>query len=436
VQVWEEARANYLAWSILALLTAFPVLGYWLLRGRRRSLFPPQRRRLAPWTGFEVCIVFVFAQLLIPASLYQLLNHSGFFNWLYGADFDSALKSGDKLASIRAELWAMAFAFPFPLAGTFLLLRALSGTRLYQLGFTTHNAARNGMIGWLGWLLLTPAILAVHILVVWASSVWEGRPPEEHPVARLAASHPSAIEWLLIVFLSTIAAPILEELLFRRILLGWATKRAWGDLGIVAAALVLSLANIGGAQDKADADRGWHNLQPTLFVLILATACWLGDRLWRRPQRGQFPFQAIYSTALLFAVSHIWPTPVPLFLLALALGYLAYRTQSLVTPIVCHALFNSVACATMVLSYAEPMNGNETTSAACRLAPTSTSRIVPGSWLPRRMYASAMACPILGETTDEVISPTSLSARKSLAAGDTVSSPATFRPDSDRLTWP
>jgi membrane protease YdiL (CAAX protease family) len=48
---------------------------------------------------------------------------------------------------------------------------------------------------------------------------------------------------------------------------------------------------------------------------------------------------------MLFAASHnVWPTPVPLLLLGLGLGWLASRTQSLVGPIVCHALFNGVAC--------------------------------------------------------------------------------------------
>jgi membrane protease YdiL (CAAX protease family) len=54
--------------------------------------------------------------------------------------------------------------------------------------------------------------------------------------------------------------------------------------------------------------------------------------------------QAVYSTAALFASIHPWPTPVALFVLGLGLGWLAYRTQSLVGPMVLHALFNAVAC--------------------------------------------------------------------------------------------
>ena len=61
---------------------------------------------------------------------------------------------------------------------------------------------------------------------------------------------------------------------------------------------------------------------------------------------------ALYGNGLLFAALHgsIWPTPIPLFLLGVGLAWLAYRTQSLVGPLVAHALFNGVAALDMILS--------------------------------------------------------------------------------------
>jgi membrane protease YdiL (CAAX protease family) len=54
---------------------------------------------------------------------------------------------------------------------------------------------------------------------------------------------------------------------------------------------------------------------------------------------------------LLFASFHaqVWPSPIPLFFLGLGLGWLSYRTQSLIGPIVAHALFNAVACIVLAL---------------------------------------------------------------------------------------
>jgi membrane protease YdiL (CAAX protease family) len=60
--------------------------------------------------------------------------------------------------------------------------------------------------------------------------------------------------------------------------------------------------------------------------------------------------RAIVGTAALFANFHanVWPTPVALFVLALGLGWLAYRTQGVVAPTIMHILFNTVAFAEMV----------------------------------------------------------------------------------------
>src|SRR5947199_61864 len=62
--------------------------------------------------------------------------------------------------------------------------------------------------------------------------------------------------------------------------------------------------------------------------------------------------RAIVGSAALFACVHanVWPTPIPLAILALVLGWLAVRTQSIVAPIVVHILFNAVAFMELALS--------------------------------------------------------------------------------------
>jgi membrane protease YdiL (CAAX protease family) len=61
--------------------------------------------------------------------------------------------------------------------------------------------------------------------------------------------------------------------------------------------------------------------------------------------------RAIWASAALFAAvhSHVWPSPVPLVVLAVGLGYLYLRTRSLVGPIVVHAMFNAVSALYLVL---------------------------------------------------------------------------------------
>jgi membrane protease YdiL (CAAX protease family) len=89
---------------------------------------------------------------------------------------------------------------------------------------------------------------------------------------------------------------------------------------------------------------------------------------------------AIYASSLLFAAAHssVWPSPIALFVLALVLGYLAYRTRSLVSSIMLHGLFNGVSCVVLLLM-PHPEKGNPVTTAVPLTAPVSNSSTVPGS---------------------------------------------------------
>jgi membrane protease YdiL (CAAX protease family) len=78
----------------------------------------------------------------------------------------------------------------------------------------------------------------------------------------------------------------------------------------------------------------------------------LSIRLPPGPERSINATRAIYGTSLLFAAFHstVWPSPIPLFVLALGLGWLAYRTQSLIGPFVMHGLFNAVSCVVLLIA--------------------------------------------------------------------------------------
>jgi hypothetical protein len=134
-----------------------------------------------------------------------------------------------------------------------------------------------------------------------------------------------------------------EEVVVRGALLRWCARRPWGGHLAMAGALLIAPAKRWDGITRAWGSRGplLLELAPALFVLALLPvylAVWKGSRT---------PFgPALLGTALLFAAAHsfAWPTPVPLFVLALGLGWLAHRTQSLVGPIVVHAAFNAVGC--------------------------------------------------------------------------------------------
>ena len=67
-----------------------------------------------------------------------------------------------------------------------------------------------------------------------------------------------------------------------------------------------------------------------------------------------------------------------LFVLALGLGFLVYRTQSILGSITLHALSNGLSCVVLLLA-PHTAKGNETTSAVPTRPPIVYSATVPGS---------------------------------------------------------
>jgi membrane protease YdiL (CAAX protease family) len=429
----QEIRLQLWAFWGLALGCGLVTLGLWLFRGRHRSLFPPQRYRAVPWSGLEIGMVLFLAFLAIPYLVLQVLLRVHFFTWFYGPDFPlpDLTREADpnSLVSTRLEIWALLFAMPIQVAGIPFLLYLGSGTRPYQLGLTTHRLIENVAAGYLGWFVLTPVVLGLHALVEWCYLSWIGARPQSHPFTNLATHQPDMAELVVLTLVAVVAAPVFEELIFRRLLQNWLAARPWGGQFAVAAAMAVAYLY------RSERSGFW----PMVFVLTMVPGfVYVSLTTWRWLPHPDAT-RAIYGTALLFAMFHtsVWPTPIPLFVLGLGLGYLAYRTQSLIGPVVLHALFNAVSSVTFFYVPPEPPpppKGNETTSAVQRLSSASTVTDVPGSWLPRRTYPSAMAVPSRGDRTDEVTYPTSAPSRNTLAPRGTALSLANFSPTSDRLT--
>jgi membrane protease YdiL (CAAX protease family) len=226
------------------------------------------------------------------------------------------------------------------------------------------------------------------------------------------------VEWALLLFAAVVAAPLTEELLFRGVLLGW-LRRASAIGHVVVAATALMASILLSAPD-ASGDFKWEALLvvgllvPPYLIPVLVACRHSGTLDLPSPTAGRAnldddsvtilkthvpdlgcvaprrrfweAYAPIYGSSLLFAAFHasVWVSVFPLFVLALGLGWLAYRTGSLVGPITVHALFNAVACLVLVLGQAENgRKGNEETTAWRPSDSGSMVTTVPGSWLPR-----------------------------------------------------
>jgi membrane protease YdiL (CAAX protease family) len=278
-----------------------------------------------------------------PVTVSLLLRGVGVQHWYYGDDAPEM--------SLRLDLWVRTFALPLQVLTIPLLFSAFSNTRPDQLGLTTRWLGRNALAGLASWVILTPLVFGIFQLLRHLYSQSAGHPVEQHNLETIGRQQLFPAEWVLLFFCAMVAAPLLEELTFRGVLQPWLAARRWGGHLAMLGALALAIRCRG--QQLQDAwPEGIQSLAmaaaPALFVLSLSPIYCL---IWWCSRTPLGP--ALFGTSLLFASIHatVWPTPVPLFVLSLGLGVLAYRSGSLVGPIVLHGLFNGVSCLQLFLGW-------------------------------------------------------------------------------------
>jgi membrane protease YdiL (CAAX protease family) len=336
-----------------------------------------------PWTGRDIAVSLFLLYVFWPLLSLQVLLHSGFLDWIYGPEvtalvrprelsaeeresertrigilagsaaatrLDAIEEDARRVAMIRVNVWSNVLAFPFQALTIPVVFYALSGVPAGRIGLTTRRLGRNILAGVGGWLLITPLVFVVYMLVLHLYNMANPDAVQEHALTRLARQGPSMVEWTLLVFSAVVAAPVLEETVFRGALQPWYAGFRRG--GAAAMASAFGVAVVERQTQIVEACRhGGHGLltaaTPALFVLVMVPFYW---SVARRPPRPESP--ALFGTALLFASLHasVWPTPVPLFVLGLALGAIMTRTGSLVGPIVLHGLFNAVTCVVLLFS--------------------------------------------------------------------------------------
>ena len=321
----------------------------------RTRFFGHPRQRAKPWGGFEVLAIFLLTQIVWTLLVSQILAESNLLDHFYGAGFSEAHRQSGHgenagLPSFRFSLWATILAFPLNIATVLGIPTLARNARPYQLGLTSHGWSRNLAGGVLFFVAITPMVYAVNIAAEKMVEQVSQDGPGRHPFDEITKQADSKVDWVLVGFAVLIVAPIYEELFFRGLLQGWLSKRSWGGLGAFLLALVLSILFRESKLRAALMAREWQDLAlqlcPMGFVLATGPTLLLIRKLKKPEAAG-----AIYGSGLLFAIAHtsVWPSPIPLLLLGLGLGWLAHRSQSLVSSIVVHSLFNGIGFLGMIL---------------------------------------------------------------------------------------
>lgn len=315
---WSEILNALIIWLALGMIGLLLAGVLRLSRSGRGRLFPPQRQRAVPWN---------FMHLLLVAIAY--LGWQQLMQMLLGVE-----KTLDDPERTSRQILAVLFAFPLQVLTVVAVLWRGADMQLYQIGATCHRWRQNLQAAWVFWLAATPAAFAVHFATRHLI-VQMGQPLAENRFELWVESGPGGWQAAAFVAAVLLAAPIVEELIFRGVVQPWfiTTPRA-ADLTMLAAIITFLILGV-------RLDSWW----PLLFLFIVSP-CYLAFEAatWRwlpRPDAAR----GIYATSLLFAALHFgdWPAPVPLFVLSLGLGMLAYRTQSLLGPVAMHAAFNAVS---------------------------------------------------------------------------------------------
>jgi membrane protease YdiL (CAAX protease family) len=309
----------------------------------QQPVIPPTLPIESPRISYPVTIwavaFIVFLYWFFPVLAMQLLLAAGFGPHLTGPP------TPEQMGPLtRLNLIAGALAFPLQIASVVFLLPRFAGIRLEQIGLTWRRLGRNCLGGAVGWLILTPVCMALYYAVI-ALYGSQTANVQEHPLVLLAHKGLTLGELLLLIAAVSVTAPVMEEMLFRGALQSWLENRPLG------APFVLILAILASVPTKKEVwAAAWTqgvgalllHSAPILFVVVLNLIYWMVYWFSRTPA-----WPALFAASTLFAAVHsfAWPSPVPLFVLALGLGWLAQRTRSLAGPIVLHGLFNAVNCA-------------------------------------------------------------------------------------------
>jgi membrane protease YdiL (CAAX protease family) len=225
------------------------------LGARSLRLLPPWRPRAVPWNGPEVILAFL-AFWGWPALWYHVLGALGWRTGPPGLDL------------LRSQL----LAFPCVVATILLLCRSASGTRPADLGLTVGRVGPDLLAAVIGAAVLTP--LANLLNIAAAQLLSEAEP---HPLQRLAEGSASPAVWVMLVASATVAAPVMEELLFRGLLLGWLEKQPSYGPVVLGLALAFALTHGWTRERSVGEKETWYKRQDAAEQEFTGTLRALGE---------------------------------------------------------------------------------------------------------------------------------------------------------------
>lgn len=334
---------------LIFLLIALPV-GCWTnwQAGFKRlaqglPLLEYRKREPACWGLLDVGLIFVAILVIVSAA-------TGYVSSLKGIEDASELT-----AMNPQEQSAIILAFGL----STLLATALSvgwlWARFQRLdGFEMEHFWQDVELGFRWFFMLVVPILLLQLLL----TRWF---PTNHPIVDMLRDSGDLSFLPIAAFAAVVAAPIFEEFLFRLLLQGWLEKlhayrgkvntgthtdedRTQLLVGGTATTSPVFGNSVGKSTSQSVHGARYEKSNPYSSSMGDAAGNVPVDSNRPEPDSGSIVWWPIVLTSLLFGLAHLGHGPdwVPLFFLALGLGYLYQRTGRVLPSIVVHVLVNTL----------------------------------------------------------------------------------------------
>jgi membrane protease YdiL (CAAX protease family) len=256
-----------------------------------------------------------------------------------------------------------------------VVVRGTSGARLRDLGLSLDGWRRQAAAGVVALLFLMPLVYGAQYLAMRALGPFDEE--SRHPVEKMLREQFSSEAAVLAFLTAVILAPLFEELMFRGLFQSWLVNLLDRSWGMVQGQFTKPMDPIGFSPRPRESDQSTSSVgtmgefEPGFWAEDFADESPHGHPLidewsseyWEvgdpipADSKPYTPssisaMAAIVITSAIFASLHAsqWPAPIPIFILALGLGYIYHRTGSLLATICMHAVFNGSS--TLMLFFA------------------------------------------------------------------------------------
>jgi membrane protease YdiL (CAAX protease family) len=214
------------------------------------------------------------------------------------------------------------------------------GARLRDFGLGFDGWWRQVSVGVVATLIAAPPVNAIQLL---ATKIWTY---QRHPVQEMISKEFSVGVAGLAVVTAVILAPMFEELLFRGLLQSWLAA-VFDRRAIPSTTHAQEDVVFDGAPTGPPLQTGYWEPECELVPEPEPRSPYDAPKTLDSPPSHppSRTWLAIVLTSLLFASVHAgqWPAPIALFILAVVIGTIYYRTGSLIAAISMHATFNGLS---------------------------------------------------------------------------------------------